>query len=888
MLQNQQKQQIMLMNKKSWIASLLLLCAFNVFSQTEEFFILGQNDTLIKANQSQMRLKSLGIDLPYTSLLSLPFYDDFARQGVYPYKTFWADQNVYINNSFCTLPPSINVATFDALGYNGLLHKNASSMTFAADTLTSQPFNLKTHPVTVASNLLYRKNTLGSFERISDSLYYKADTFKVLSKSIFNYFPSDTLYRVIKTDIIKNKKYNTYEAIDDSIYTKTNTGYVYLQDSKSHKKAIVPYSASDNIYLTFAVQPGGVGDKPEAGDSLFLECYAPYDTNKVVINEVASSWIEFFNGTDSVVNIAGYYLFNDTLKNIQTQIDSSKGTITKQSFMIPNNGSCETRIPPQGLLMIDVSSIKALKNFNKQIIVLCKDTLAKNIVDSIYISDTSYRMTASYGRPKDGDSFDNKNALAKQSKNTFNGTWKELWSISSENLQTDLFYNQIVPIDKSFFKKGFRFRFINYASLSSDKSHARNEDQWNLDMVNLFANRNPKLELPDERIRKVDFNFYGDYTSIPFKHVLNIDENTIQSYLTYTVQNTDTIARAITYHMSVKEQAKVKDNKITANFSLVNTTPQSQETADLSFIENISLYEMFVKNAKQNMYSNFDISFFYTDNESPIHEQYRWNDTIHLNQSFYNFYSYDDGSSEAGYGIRGIENAQVAYAFSTLQTDTLHSVIMYFNNTLNTDIPSFNLCVWDDNNGKPGKLIAKQAGEYVKYADGVNKFSIYPIKQESIIDASKKDIQIEAGKTFYIGWLQPTDVLINIGVDLNRTVKNKIFYKTGTAWQSSLLNNPLMIRPVFDDNPEVVKAKVQQQTSQLEIYPNPSTGICSIVTDTDNSSFEISVKSIVGQEIVHQKGTTMIDLSNVQNGLYFITMTNKSGTSFTGKVIIQH
>src|ERR1035437_3854757 len=176
------------MNKKHWIIVSLVLIAFNVFSQTEEMFILGQNDTIISTRQHISRLKSSGYVLPFTSLLTLPFFDDFARPGIFPYQPFWADQNVFINNTFCIKPPSINVATFDALGSNGLLHTNASSSEFASDTLTSQPFNLTNHIAGAISNNLYIKKSAGMFIKISDTSYYKSlNSYKLLRTDIYNY-----------------------------------------------------------------------------------------------------------------------------------------------------------------------------------------------------------------------------------------------------------------------------------------------------------------------------------------------------------------------------------------------------------------------------------------------------------------------------------------------------------------------------------------------------------------------------------------------------------------------------------------------------------------------------------------------------------------------------
>ena len=70
--------------------------------------------------------------------------------------------------------------------------------------------------------------------------------------------------------------------------------------------------------------------------------------------------------------------------------------------------------------------------------------------------------------------------------------WYSVWNargVSDQNFKL-----VTIPVDKPIFlKKGFQFRFINYASLSpnlSDPSMVGNCDIWNIDYVLLDKNRN--------------------------------------------------------------------------------------------------------------------------------------------------------------------------------------------------------------------------------------------------------------------------------------------------------------------------------------------------------------------------------------------------------------
>lgn len=74
--------------------------------------------------------------------LNLPFIEDFAHFDIYPDNSLWLDSQVYINNSYPDTPIFRGVATFDCLNKDGLMHSNANTFTFIADTLTSKPIKL--------------------------------------------------------------------------------------------------------------------------------------------------------------------------------------------------------------------------------------------------------------------------------------------------------------------------------------------------------------------------------------------------------------------------------------------------------------------------------------------------------------------------------------------------------------------------------------------------------------------------------------------------------------------------------------------------------------------------------------------------------------------------
>jgi len=77
-----------------------------------------------------------------TPAITLPFYDDFSIISVYPSPLRWADRYAFINTDYAKYPPSIGVATLDALDDNGALYTGAGPNPFEADNLTSLPIRL--------------------------------------------------------------------------------------------------------------------------------------------------------------------------------------------------------------------------------------------------------------------------------------------------------------------------------------------------------------------------------------------------------------------------------------------------------------------------------------------------------------------------------------------------------------------------------------------------------------------------------------------------------------------------------------------------------------------------------------------------------------------------
>lgn len=83
------------------------------------------------------------INLKLATEIRLPFLDDFSYiEKEIPSDNYWADRFAFINSSYALFPPTIGVATFDALNDTGAVYPYAASTPFIADYLTSLPIRL--------------------------------------------------------------------------------------------------------------------------------------------------------------------------------------------------------------------------------------------------------------------------------------------------------------------------------------------------------------------------------------------------------------------------------------------------------------------------------------------------------------------------------------------------------------------------------------------------------------------------------------------------------------------------------------------------------------------------------------------------------------------------
>ncbi|MEI6047488.1 MAG: T9SS type A sorting domain-containing protein [Bacteroidota bacterium] len=439
--------------------------------------------------------------------------------------------------------------------------------------------------------------------------------------------------------------------------------------------------------------------------------------------------------------------------------------------------------------------------------------------------------------------------------------WYSVWKAGGNTDQR--FKPVIIRVDNSrFLKNGFQFRFINYASLSpnmSDPSMVGNCDIWNIDYVLLDKNRNAgDTVFADVAFRLPLRSLLKSHEAMPWKQFRQVYLQEMGSSIPVHFRNNDTIIRNVTRDFEIWDVYK---NSQSISFSAGATNIGPLTNVD----DNANLIYTF--NTDNNDSALFRITCsLKTDEFDP-----KGNDTLVYFQRFKNYFAFDDGSSEGGYGINGLgsRNAMCAYRFVSFMQDTLRAINICFNDSyLNTNKRAFDLMVWDDKNGVPGNVIYSREEVIVEQGEMINGFYSYYIPEGVMVNS-----------IFYIGWKQRSETFLNVGFDVNTPHAGKQFYWLNGEWLQSQVKGSIMIRPVVGDPIKItsINDNYYYNKNQISVWPNPATDYLNVKTGELqlSGSTYISVFDLYGRELIREPLSEKIDISTLHEGIYIIiTSTN--------------
>jgi hypothetical protein len=421
----------------------------------------------------------------------------------------------------------------------------------------------------------------------------------------------------------------------------------------------------------------------------------------------------------------------------------------------------------------------------------------------------------------------------------------------------------IIKIDNPrYLRRGFKFRFVNWASLakSDDPSMIGNCDQWNVDYVYLNRNRNAAdTTFADVAFRTPVRSLLKTHEAMPWKQFRQVYLQEMGSSIPIHYRNNDLIVRNVTRNFEIRD---MYTNTVSYSFSAGATNIDPRTNVDY----NANLIYTF--NSSNNDSALFKITcYLKTDDFDP-----KENDTIHYNQVFNNYFAYDDGTSEAGYGINGLgsRNAMVAYRFKSFIQDTLRAVHICFNDSyLNSNQRAFDLVIWDDNNDLPGNIIYSVENLIVEPGDGINGFFTYVLPDGVVVD----DI-------FYVGWKQHSETFLNAGYDVNTPNNGRQFFWLNGSWNQTQKKGSIMIRPVVghklkttsSDDTEVIDRK------SFRLWPNPASEYINLESDDLllSHTFYITILDLYGRELMKVPYNERINISSLKPGIYTVIATSSN------------
>jgi len=452
--------------------------------------------------------------------------------------------------------------------------------------------------------------------------------------------------------------------------------------------------------------------------------------------------------------------------------------------------------------------------------------------------------------------------------------WETIWSTRGMPLDTfylnnhSYFKQVMIPVTdaEKFFKPTFRFRFYNYVSLAGEgePSWQGNCDQWNIDEVRLDCDRTwhdtirPELTF----IESVP-SLLQQYTAMPYTQYCDNPTNEIKDTLDMLMANRDVVVHTASYKYTLTGQGGAFNKTYDGGLEDLNSFFTSNYVDYIPFAHPPVQYLLPI--------SSSDTASFLVTHMLTATDGSGLGDTIQAWQHFYNYYAYDDGSPEAGYGLTPT-GSLLAYRFTINKADTLRGVQIYFNRTLtNANDQNFYLRVWNDNNGKPGTIIADSLC-YVQFSDSLNQPVSYYLSPA-----------VKVSGTFYVGMEQTTDDNLNIGFDRNDNHQKQILYNVGGDWYSSVYSGSLMIRPLIGKRIPLGIPGTGQPSEVIRIYPNPVTGGSFHVTIPGTvinpGEYTAIITDLSGRIIctTDAGASGIISSEGLSSGMYLLSLKGKNG-----------
>jgi len=456
-------------------------------------------------------------------------------------------------------------------------------------------------------------------------------------------------------------------------------------------------------------------------------------------------------------------------------------------------------------------------------------------------------------------------------------TWVQVWSVAGQSNSAD-FTQVLIPIrNVKFLHKGFQFAFSTHTRQVGNANH------WHVDYVVLDENRSVNIDwYNDYAIQSTPSSLLKNYFTMPYEHFkVNPVSETAPS-VTFRASNLLDIGKNILVrHEAISGGNTLASTNFIDNSNNILAQSSAERTLPIFSFSNLSG-------------SKPVITHTVSVQENGVVNDYKENDNITVQLEFEDYYAYDDGSAERGFGFYQNTNpsnieGQIALGFNVLKEERLYAIATYFNEAV-FDVSSrrFRYRIWKNLAGVDGaaadELIYQSELQVPDYnsANGERTFSAHYLDTNLILSPG----------TYYIGWWQPEIFNLNVGWDMNfgntqnpNRPNPMLYYNTFDIWSNSgVPDGTLMMRPHFGDSVGIYLGVPEQQVKnkQIKVYPNPASSIVHLTTEFA----QISLYTMSGVLLKSEQNKTSLAVNDVPEGLYYLRLVNEKGELFTSKIII--
>jgi hypothetical protein len=459
--------------------------------------------------------------------------------------------------------------------------------------------------------------------------------------------------------------------------------------------------------------------------------------------------------------------------------------------------------------------------------------------------------------------------------------WRTVWSTAG--FTADTFTYVMLKVDSIFLQNGFQFRFRAYANVSGAY------DQWHLDYIYLDDQRTKNdVDRKDLAFVNPPSPLLKDFFAMPWWHfkpnpgnfmVDNLDNNLVRNLFdgglnVYNkVQILDTVNNSVFYRHPPNDQFSIIDPLGTLSFSY-----------PINFAFNPNYID-----STGTLEAILDIDF----RPSPFEQKdlIPGNDTLRSKAILENYYAYDDGTAEAGYGINPNQGSGALETFVAVEyilpfADSIGGVQIYFLPQRNffSEAPitsqSFELMIWSSLS--PSSVIYKKEKNFNPIYSDDHALVTYWL-----------DTLINVPQRFYVGFRSVGPLSLNVGYDLNNNNRDKVYWsQDGQSWSNptggTILDGTPMIRPVFRKKEWGVGIKENKSEKEdISVYPNPTKRLLNVDINSLNREVEFQIFDLQGK--VHLRGrlnSSIIDVSSLINGVYILRVNTSDHKYFNKKIVI--